>query len=153
MRSRTARSLLAATALGTVALVQTARAQDVPNVALPEVDVVSPTPVPGSNSIARNKVPGFVSTVTGQQFEDKKSPAVTDALTDHVPAAIGINVDGTDLSPDFFYRGFDASRISGTAEGLAIYQNGVRVNEAFGDSVNLDLILAHRDRSRRRLHQ
>ena len=50
MRSRTARSLLAATALGTVALVQTARAQDVPNVALPEVDVVSPTPVPGSDS-------------------------------------------------------------------------------------------------------
>ncbi len=45
------------------------------------------------------------------------------------------------FSPDFFYRGFDASRISGTAEGLAIYQNGVRVNEAFGDAVNLDLIL------------
>ncbi|WP_374305627.1 TonB-dependent receptor [Methylocella sp.] len=109
-------------------------------VALPEVDVVSPTPVPGAVGVDRNTQPAFISTVTGQQFTEKKSPAVTDALTAHVPAAIGINVDGTDLSPDFFYRGFDASRISGTAQGLAIYQNGVRINEAFGDSVNLDLI-------------
>ncbi|WPP05955.1 TonB-dependent receptor [Methylocella tundrae] len=141
MRIRRAWSFVAATVLGNAVFIHAARAQDIPSVALPEVDVVSPTPIPGASGIDRNKVPGFISTVTGQQFEDKKSPAVTDALTDHVPAAIGINVDGTDLSPDFFYRGFDASRISGTAQGLAIYQNGVRVNEAFGDSVNLDLIL------------
>ncbi|WGJ15469.1 TonB-dependent receptor [Methylocapsa sp. D3K7] len=108
---------------------------------LPAVDVVvSPTPVPGAGSINQNKVPAFVSTVTSQDFEDKKSPAVADAITAHVPAAIGINVDGTDLSPDLFYRGFDTSRISGTAQGLAVYQNGVRINEAFGDSTNLDLI-------------
>ena len=57
-----------------------------------------------------------------------------------MPGAIGINVDGSDLSPDLFYRGFDVSRISGTSEGLAVYENGVRINEAFGDLVNLDLI-------------
>lgn len=108
---------------------------------LPEVEVVvSPTPVPGTSSINENKVPAFVSTVTSRQFEDRKSPAVADAITAHVPAAIGINVDGTDLSPDLFYRGFDTSRLSGTAQGLAVYQNGVRINEAFGDSTNLDLI-------------
>src|SRR5262249_59494248 len=32
------------------------------------------------------------------------------------------------------------SPIPGTAQGLAVYQNSVRVNEAFGDTVNWDLI-------------
>jgi hypothetical protein len=92
---------LAATALGTAAFVQTALAQDVTNlVALPEVDVIAPTPVPGASGLEKDKVPAFVSTVTGQEFEDKKSPAVADAITAHVPAAIAISVDGSDLSPD-----------------------------------------------------
>ncbi|MGO9675102.1 MAG: TonB-dependent receptor [Methylocella sp.] len=141
MRTRKTWSFAAAAALGTVAFVQTARAQDITNlVALPEVDVVAPTPVPGAGGLEKDKVPAFVSTVTGQEFEDKKSPAVADAITAHVPAAIAISVDGSDLSPDVFYRGFDTSRISGTAQGLAVYQNGVRINEAFGDATNLDLI-------------
>ena len=38
------------------------------------------------------------------------------------------------------FRGFTASPVSGTPQGLAVYQNGVRVNEAFGDTVNWDLI-------------
>ncbi len=28
----------------------------------------------------------------------------------------------------------------GTPQGLAVYQNGVRINEVFGDTVNWDLI-------------
>ncbi|ACK52059.1 TonB-dependent receptor [Methylocella silvestris BL2] len=142
MDARTARSFIVASAVGGAAIIGAAQAQDGDGntLVLPDVIVVSPTPVPGASSIDKDKVPAFVSTVTSQQFEDKKSPAVADAITAHVPAAIGINVDGTDLSPDLFYRGFDTSRISGTAQGLAVYQNGVRINEAFGDSTNLDLI-------------
>ncbi len=139
MKIRTTRSVVAGAALGSVAFAPLALAQDTGN-ALPEIVVLAPTPVPGGGTIEVDKIPAFVSTVTAQQFADRYSPAVTDALTAHVPAAIAISVDGSDLSPDLYYRGFDASRISGTAEGLAIYQNGVRINEAFGDSVNLDLV-------------
>jgi hypothetical protein len=35
--------------------------------------------------------------------------------------------------------GFDASSVSGAPQGLTVYQNGMRVNEAFGDTVNWDL--------------
>ena len=35
-----------------------------------------------------------------------------------------------------------ASPVIGTPQGLAVYQNGVRVNEAFGDTVNWDLVPA-----------
>ena len=132
-------ALICATAGGVVgAQAQTAAGGIV---ALPEV-VVSATPLPSSEGggIEINKVPGDVSIVTSKDFIQQYSPSVTTAITSHVPAAVALSVDGSDLSPDLFYRGFDASRISGTSAGLAVYENGVRINENFGDSVNLDLI-------------
>ena len=50
------------------------------------------------------------------------------------------NVSGNEFEPDLFYRGFDATAVTGTPQGLAVYQNGTRINEAFGDVVNWDLI-------------
>lgn len=38
------------------------------------------------------------------------------------------------------FRGFTASPLLGTPQGLAVYVDGVRVNEPFGDVVNWDLI-------------
>ena len=118
-----------------------AAAQPGGTVALPEV-VVSATPLPSvdGSGIEINKVPGDVTVISSKDFIQQYSPSVTTAITSHTPAAISLSVDGSDLSPDLFYRGFDASRISGTSAGLAVYQNGVRINENFGDSVNLDLI-------------
>jgi iron complex outermembrane receptor protein len=42
--------------------------------------------------------------------------------------------------PDLQYRGFEASPVLGTPIGVAVYQNGIRLNEPFGDNVNFDLI-------------
>ncbi|MBV8593325.1 MAG: TonB-dependent receptor, partial [Caulobacteraceae bacterium] len=50
------------------------------------------------------------------------------------------NVSGNEFQPDVSYRGFDATPVTGRPIGLAVYQNGVRINEAFGDTVNWDLI-------------
>ena len=118
-----------------------ARAQQGAAVELPEI-VISTTPVPtGVNGgIDINKVPADTSIVPAKDFAQRNSPSVADTITARVPGAIGLNVDGSDLSPSLFYRGFDASRIAGTAQGLAVYENGVRINEVFGDNVNLDLI-------------
>ena len=44
------------------------------------------------------------------------------------------------FTPNVEFRGFVGSPVSGTPQGLAVYQNGVRINEAFGDTVNWDLI-------------
>ena len=41
---------------------------------------------------------------------------------------------------DLQYRGFEASPVNGVPQGLAVYQNGVRINEAFGDIVNWDFL-------------
>ena len=126
-------------AAGCLGIGSSAHAQQGAAVALPEI-VVQTTPVPNAVGISANKVPGLVQTVPSRDFTERKSPSVTEAITSHVAAAVAINVDGSDLSPDLFYRGFDVSRISGSTNGLAVYANGVRINEAFGDGVNLDLI-------------
>jgi iron complex outermembrane receptor protein len=70
----------------------------------------------------------------------KVRPASTSALNDQL-GSVSINDDLDDpFQPDILFRGFEASPVLGTPEGLAVYQNGVRINEAFGDSLNWDLI-------------
>jgi outer membrane receptor protein involved in Fe transport len=47
---------------------------------------------------------------------------------------------GNPFQPDLAFRGFTASPLLGTPQGLSVFQDGVRVNEPFGDIVNWDLI-------------
>ena len=57
-----------------------------------------------------------------------------------MPAINVSEVSGNPFQPNVEFRGFVGSPVSGTPQGLAVYQNGVRINEAFGDTVNWDLI-------------
>jgi hypothetical protein len=57
-----------------------------------------------------------------------------------VPGIVVGEVTGNPFQPDVQFRGFVASPVAGTPQGLAVYQNGVRINEAFGDMVHWDLI-------------
>ena len=68
------------------------------------------------------------------------SANITDALEKYVPSIVVNEVAGNPFQPNVQFRGFVASPVSGTPQGLAVYQNGVRINEAFGDTVNWDLI-------------
>lgn len=97
------------------------------------------TPVPGSG-IDPDKVPAFVNTVDAHQIEQVHSSNISDALQQYVPSVVVNEVAGNPFQPSVQFRGFVASPVSGTPQGLAVYQNGVRINEAFGDTVNWDLI-------------
>ena len=57
--------------------------------------------------------------------------------------AAGITVStpqGNPFQPELSYRGYSVSGLLGLPQGLAFYQNGARINEGFGDTVNFDLI-------------
>jgi iron complex outermembrane receptor protein len=108
-------------------------------IALPEIEVVATSPLPGGGE-NRDKIPAQVQTVPAEDFARTNSPSVTDTLQSQVPAAVSIDINGNPFSQDLFYRGFQASPRQGTPQGLAVYQNGIRVNEVFGDTVNWDLI-------------
>jgi outer membrane receptor protein involved in Fe transport len=110
-----------------------------PVVELPTIDIFSTTPLSGTG-VDETKVPAAVTRVDSKQIERERSPSVADSLAKNTPSVDVQSVAGNDFQPDVFFRGFDASPVSGTPQGLAVYQNGVRINEAFGDSVNWDLI-------------
>ncbi len=85
-------------------------------------------------------MPASINVVGTSEIERTGSPVVTDALKQYVPSTNTTDVAGNPFQPNLEFRGFVASPVSGTPQGLAVYQNGVRINEAFGDTVNWDLI-------------
>ncbi|MBV8341707.1 MAG: TonB-dependent receptor [Gammaproteobacteria bacterium] len=100
--------------------------------------VVGSTPLPGA-AIAIDKIPGSAEVLSTEELSRLGPASLTTALGSAL-GSININDDLDDpFQPDILYRGFEASPVLGTPQGLAVYQNGVRVNEAFGDTVNWDL--------------
>ena len=108
-------------------------------VVLPTFNVVATTPL-GGGEIDVAKVPGAVWQTGAEDIRTYYNSTVTQTLARQAPGVTVGNVSGNDFQPDVSYRGFDATPVTGKAEGLAVYQNGVRINEAFGDTVNWDLI-------------
>ena len=123
-------------------------------VAAPPPGVTAPlasTPAPVSNVEVRmspvggselpiDKVPAGISIVPSRDIERTGSASITEAINTYVPGATINEALGNPLATDLQYRGFSASPLNGTPQGLAIYQNGVRMNEVFGDAMNWDLI-------------
>lgn len=107
-------------------------------ITLPPIDV-SITPIPGSE-LDRNKIPANVQTIPSSDFDHAISPSLVDAMIRALPGVSRGDQTGNPFQPDIDYRGFTASPVPGTPQGLAVYQNGARINETFGDTVNWDLI-------------
>lgn len=105
----------------------------------PALQVVATTPVPGIG-FDRSKVPAMVQTLTAEEFTRTYSPNVVETFSQRIPGVTTNNVQGNEFATDLRYRGFAASPVQGTPQGLAVYMQGIRVNEAFGDTVNWDLI-------------
>src|SRR4029079_19680219 len=87
-----------------------------------------------------DKGPAAINAVGAGQIARTDSFDIGVALQQHVPGGILSDTTGNPFQPDVQFRGFVASPVAGTPQGLAVYQNGMRINEAFGDTVNWDLI-------------
>lgn len=120
-------------------LIPSARADEPPagGQPLPAV-VVQATAIAGA-PIDIDKVAGNVQVLSAADLSRSGSASLTGALNSQL-SSVNVNSDADDaFQPDILYRGFEASPVLGTPQGLAVYQNGVRINEAFGDTVNWDL--------------
>jgi iron complex outermembrane receptor protein len=87
-----------------------------------------------------DKVPAAINAVGAGQIARTDSLNIAVALEQRVPGVVLSDTTGNPFMPDVQFRGFVASPVAGTPQGLAVYQNGMRINEAFGDTVNWDLI-------------
>jgi iron complex outermembrane receptor protein len=106
---------------------------------LPDVRVIDSTPLLGS-LIDPSEVPATTRVLTPADIDRTNVPSLTGAILDNIPSATVNDVSGNSFQPDILFRGFTASPVAGTAQGLAVYVNGVRFNDPFGDTVNWDLI-------------
>jgi iron complex outermembrane receptor protein len=133
---------LAATLLSAAAAAQdvsTSPASGAPPIALPPVEVIGATPLLGSG-VDRDKVPAETHVLTDQDIGRNGYPQALRALNENVP---GVTLDaaaGNPFQPNLLYHGFLASPLQGNPQGLAVYLNGARFNQPFGDTVNWDLI-------------
>ena len=124
--------------LGCASAVSAQTADQQGSLAQPQTVTVSATAIPGA-AIDMDKIPGNVQLVTAEDLIREGSASLAGALNSKL-SSVTINDDIADpFQPDILYRGFEASPVLGTPQGLAVYQNGVRINEAFGDTVNWDL--------------
>ena len=103
------------------------------------VDVVGVTPLPGAG-VDRDRVAGVVARIEGAEIEERGASSFADALHERLGA---VTMEGTTTNlfqPTLRFRGFTASPLLGLPQGIAVYQNGVRINEPFGDTVQFDLL-------------
>jgi iron complex outermembrane receptor protein len=106
---------------------------------LDEVVVVGVTPVPGFK-VDKDKIPGNIQTLRASDLTRNGAASVLNALAQQVSSVNFNDTLADPFQPEVLFRGFEASPVLGTPQGMAVYQNGVRVNEAFGDTINWDLI-------------
>ena len=106
---------------------------------LPSIEVIATTPLAGVG-VPLNQIPSNVQVLSGRDLAGHGY----DSLDDAANAALGsVNVNDTQGNPyemDVNVRGFTASSVLGTPQGVSVFVDGVRVNESFGDVVNWDLI-------------
>ena len=106
---------------------------------LPSVEIIGTTPVQGVG-IERDKVPANVQTVPSSRLDRPAKSNLSDILNSGVGSVTVNEVSVNPFQPDISFRGFTASPLLGVPQGIAIYQNGVRVNEPFGDTVQWDAV-------------
>ena len=105
----------------------------------PDVNIISITPVQGSG-MNIDRVPSNVQNFSEDSLSKKKNFSVVETLNRE---AAGISISNLNSSPmqnDINFRGYVAGPLLGSAQAMAIYQNGMRINESFGEVVQWDLV-------------
>ena len=114
-------------------------AQNAPPTSPQTVEVLAPAPLPGLDML-RDRVPAPVQTATGAAIERSHAIDLTGFLNRQLGSVHLNEVQNNPFQPDVNFRGFTASPLLGTAQGLSVYLDGVRLNQPFGDVVSWDLI-------------
>ena len=104
-----------------------------------KVDVIAVTPLPGTD-LSRDQIPSPVQTEKATDLENSGALDLADLLNKRLNGVYINENQGNPYQPDINYRGYTASPLLGTPQGLSVYVDGVRQNQPFGDIVAWDLI-------------
>jgi outer membrane receptor protein involved in Fe transport len=130
--------LLAVGAAAAGQLAEAAESKTAPT-RLPAVEVVGTTPLPGVG-LAADQIAAPVQSATGADIQRSNALDLSDFLNRRLQSVHVNEMQGNPFQPDLNYRGYTASPLLGTPQGLSLYLDGVRLNQPFGDVVSWDLI-------------
>lgn len=140
MRKTLQPKIILAAILAAYAMPQLAFAEDNANtLSLKKIDVISTTPLAGVG-LPLEQIPSNVQVVKGEALQEQGSLSIADFMNNNLQGVSVNETQNNPYQPDILFRGFTASPLLGTPQGLSVFQDGVRVNEPFGDAVNWDLI-------------
>jgi len=103
------------------------------------IDVLGTTPLPGMD-LPRDEIPIPVQTADQADVTNSAALDLGDLMNRRLNGVFLNEMQGNPFQPDVNYRGYTASPLLGTPEGLSVYVDGVRQNQPFGDVVSWDLI-------------
>ncbi|MEE4279226.1 MAG: TonB-dependent receptor [Halieaceae bacterium] len=93
-----------------------------------------------SGDLDPGRLPYAVQSFSAEDLDQPGYYSVVDLLRQRAGSITANDAQNNRLQPDIQFRGFTASPLLGLSQGVAIYQNGARINEVFGDTVNWDLL-------------
>ena len=111
------------------------------------VTVVGTTPLEGVE-LPIKQIPAPVQALTGGDIDKSGALDIASFMNLRFNGVHVNEVQNNPFQPDVNYRGYTASPLLGTPQGLSVYMDGVRLNQPFGDVVSWDLL--HGSRSPRR---
>lgn len=103
-----------------------------------EIEVVGQTPL--GTDVDAGSIASNVQVVDGEDIRAQRSLDLADFMRRNLASVFVNEAQSNPLQPDVQYRGFVGSPLLGLPQGIAVYQDGVRLNEPFGDTVNWALI-------------
>ena len=108
--------------------------------AVEEILVIGVTPSRDGAGLPEEKIPYRVQSSSAEDIDRSQSLDISDFLRHNLASVTHNDAQNNPLQPDIQYRGFTASPLLGLSQGMSVYQNGVRINEPLGDTVNWDLL-------------
>ena len=104
-----------------------------------KIEVISVTPLP-SFGVSLDKIPSSVQTVKASDLQKSQALDISSYMNQNLSGVYINETQNNPLQADLNYRGYTASPLLGTPQGLSVYLDGVRLNQPFGDVVSWDLI-------------
>ena len=103
----------------------------------PVIVVTAPS---GADSVVLADSPVNAQVLTARAFDRQHQANLADLLDANIASVSLGNGTGSPYQSDVAYRGFQATSLPGSPNGLSVWLDGVRLNEPFGSTVNWDLI-------------
>jgi outer membrane receptor protein involved in Fe transport len=103
------------------------------------INVISTTPLP-SIGLPLNIIPANIQIFDSRDLRNQPGVTFADQLMNNAQGVTFNEIQGNPWQPDVSFRGFSASPLAGTPQGMSVFVDGVRVNEPFGDTVHWDLV-------------